>query len=119
MKIISYTSFILLIILISGFSSCQKVEIKTEVPPCIEEQIQSYEKSKLPCESGKSVYRYIFNDRYVYIFNPGDCGADMMSDIYDENCVRLCGLGGIAGNLLCEEINFWEEASDETLIWED
>ena len=98
---------------------CDKVEIKTSVPPCIDEMINSYRKSNLPCESGKSVYRYTFNDRYVYVFNPGNCGADMMADVYDEDCHRICGLGGIAGNLICEGVNFWEVATDETLSWQD
>jgi hypothetical protein len=110
---------IIIAILILLISSCQQPEIKEETPECIEQKIQENKNNQTSCESGKSVYRYLFNDRYVYFFNPGDCGADMMADVYDENCDRICGLGGIAGNLICEDVNFWEKASDETLIWED
>ena len=106
-------------ILILLISSCQQPEIKEETPECIGQKIQEYKYNQTSCESGKSVYRYILNHRYVFVFNPGDCGADMMADIYDENCVRLCGLGGITGNLICEDVKFWEKANDETLIWED
>jgi len=111
--------FNITLIFVLNFVSCDKVEINTSAPSCIDEKITSNQKNDLPCESGKSVYRYMFHDRYVYVFNPGDCGADMMADIYDEDCNRICGLGGIAGNLICEDIDFWEEATDETLIWKD
>lgn len=109
----------IMLFLVLSFIGCDKVEIKTSVPQCINEAINSYHKSNISCESGKSVYRYEFNDRYIYVFNPGNCGADMMAEVYDENCNRICGLGGFAGNLTCEGVNFWEEATDETLIWED
>jgi hypothetical protein len=110
---------ILLALPLLMFIKCQKVEIKSDAPECIKEKISSNDKNNYPCESGKSVYRYFFHDRYVYVFNPGDCGADMMSTVYDENCTSICGLGGIAGNQLCEDVNFSEVATDETLIWED
>ena len=111
--------FSIIFLIILHFISCDKVEIKTSAPLCIDEKINSWKKSDLPCESGKSVFRYKFNDRFVYVFDPGDCGADMMADVYDEECNRICGLGGIAGNLMCEGVNFWEVATDETKIWED
>ncbi len=110
---------VLLIISLLLLIKCHSAEIIPEIPECINEMIDSNDKSDYPCESGKSVYRYFFHDRYVYVFNPGDCGADMMATVYDQNCNSVCGLGGIAGNQVCEGVNFSEEATDETLIWED
>ena len=99
---------------------CQKnvINLDDEVG-CIAQKIESYKTSELPCQSGKSIYQYKFQGAYVYVFNPGDCGADMMSDVYDQECNLICGLGGIAGNLTCNNDNFWEKATEETLIWEN
>lgn len=109
----------IVIILIFAFSNCQKTDVKIETPECIEQNIQEFENDVNFCETGKSVYRYKFQDQFVYVFNPGDCGADMMSTVYDENCNSICGLGGIAGNIICNDDNFSEGATDETLIWEN
>ena len=110
----------LTIILILFFASCQKMEVNLEEESaCISQKIEAYKTSKLPCEFGKSIYRYKFQGEYVYVFNPGNCGADMMSDIFDQNCNLICGLGGIAGNLICNNQNFWENSTDETLIWQN
>lgn len=99
--------------------ACQCEDPHTEAPVCISEQIQNFRSSDLICEEGASIIRYSFQDKLVYVFNPGNCGADMMSDVYDEYCNRICGLGGIAGNLMCKEVNFWDEATGETLIWKN
>ena len=99
--------------------SCQKTELKEPVPQCVEQLIDDFKNNDTFCETGKSVYRYYFQDMTVYVFNPGDCGADMMSEVYDENCNKLCSLGGIAGNFMCEDGNFWENATGETLIWQN
>lgn len=99
--------------------SCQPVELKEEPSDCLGLKIIEFENNTSLCESGKSLYRYKFQDDLVYVFNPGDCGSDMMSEVFDEDCNRICGLGGIAGNLMCNGENFWDEATDETLIWEN
>lgn len=93
--------------------------MKSEPPNCIEQKINAYKSSKILCLSGKSAYRYTFQEKYVYVFNPGNCGADMMSEIYDADCNRICGLGGIAGNQICNGENFGENATDETIIWKN
>jgi len=110
---------IIVVILILLMTHCQHVELNEDSPNCLEKKIVEFKNNKSLCESGKSIYRYSFQDHYVYVFNPGNCGADMMSDVYDEACNRICGLGGIAGNLMCNGENFWDQASDETLIWEN
>ena len=101
------------------FLSCQKLELSEEVPKCISQKIQEYKHSTLSCSTGKTVYRYKFQGEFVYVFNPGNCGADMMSTVYDQECNILCGLGGIAGNITCKGEDFGKNATDETLIWED
>jgi hypothetical protein len=113
-------SISLFFVLLFTLSNCQKNELPSnERSNCLDRKIIEYKNSDLPCETGKSIYRYTFQGKYVYVFNPGNCGADMMSDVYNENCDQICGLGGIAGNLMCNGENFWNEAIDETLIWKN
>lgn len=101
-------------------SGCQKSDINLEDnSDCIDLKIEAFKTSNLPCESGKSIYRYKFQDEFVYVFGPGNCGADMMSDVYDEECNLICGLGGIAGNITCNGENFGQNATEEILIWMD
>lgn len=109
----------ILLIVIFSFSACDKVELNEEVPSCMEKKINEYKNSNLPCSSGKSVYRYKFQGEYVYVFDPGNCGADMMSDVFDEACNSICGLGGIAGNITCVGDDFGKNAIEETLIWQN
>jgi hypothetical protein len=100
--------------------SCEKNNLNPEgESDCMLAKIEAYKASDLPCESGKSIYRYEFQGSYVYVFNPGNCGADMMSDVYDEDCNLICGLGGIAGNTMCNNEEFSTNATNELLIWEN
>lgn len=110
---------IVIAIIVLAFSNCQKTDVKIETPECMEQLIQDFETNDNFCETGKSVYRYTFQDQYVYVFNPGDCGADMMSDVYDEECNLICNLGGIAGNITCNDENFSEGATEGNLIWDN
>ena len=109
----------ILSIIIFSISACDKVELKEEVPGCMEKKINDYKSRNHPCSSGKSVYRYKLQGEYVYVFNPGNCGADMMSDVLDEACNSICGLGGIAGNIICNGDDFGKTATEETLIWQN
>jgi hypothetical protein len=100
--------------------SCEKNSLNPEIESdCMLAKIEAYKANDLPCESGKSVYRYEFQGNYVYVFNPGNCGADMMSEVYDEDCNLICGLGGIAGNTECNNEEFSTNAANEVLIWEN
>ena len=112
------STLLLTFVLLSA--SCEKNNLNPEGDSdCIQAKIEAYKASNIPCESGKSIYRYEFQGKHVYVFNPGDCGADMMSDVYDENCNLICGLGGIAGNTLCNNEEFSLNAKNEFLIWEN
>lgn len=107
------------VLLILSFTNCKKEGLTVDDPGCMDQLIEEFKNSDMPCESGKTIYRYKFQDEFVYVFGPGNCGADMMSDVYDEECNLICGLGGIAGNQSCEGENFHEGATEETLIWKN
>lgn len=53
----------------------------------------------------------------VYVFDPGNCGADMTSEVIDSDCNSLGFLGGISGNF---EINGgdFSDAIFQITTWE-
>lgn len=38
---------------------------------------------------------------------------------YLYNCNHICDLGGFTGNMICKDEQFFENAIDETIIWEN
>ena len=110
---------LLLFMLVLVLMSCQKVDLREETTNCIERKIIEFKSDKSSCETGKQVHRYEFQGQHVYVFSPGNCGADMMANVYDEDCDLVCRLGGIAGNTNCNGEEFSTNATDETLIWEN
>lgn len=112
------TGILVLAVIILSYSGCNKIELNESVPACIESKIKEFKKSDMICDAKASVVRYTFQGNYVYVFNPGNCIADGGSDVYDQDCNKLCFLGGIAGKITCNGEDFGKGASDETVIWE-
>ncbi|MCU0472772.1 MAG: hypothetical protein MUC93_05315 [Bacteroidales bacterium] len=98
------------------FKSCEKTG--KDSPDCIRDKIREFAKNK-NCERGSSVSQFLFKDGYVYLFEQGNCGADLGSSVYDEACEYLGFLGGIAGNMIIQGVRFDQEAVFVKKIWED
>ena len=102
-----------------GILGCEDLDLYEDVPQCIEKQIKEFRDTETTCDSGAKVYRYEFQGMEVYLFDPGNCHADMQAPIYDAECNILCALGGFTGNIMCSEVVFADHATNETLIWEN
>lgn len=76
--------------------SCNKQKVNTSAPKCIDNKIEDFTKSC--CPSGAHADEYSFQGKTVYVLEPGNCGADMSSAVYDTDCNSLGFLGGFAGN---------------------
>lgn len=76
--------------------SCKKKATETAVPPCIESKINEFK--TYACPNGAFVNAYRFQNKTVYSFNLGKCGADLSTNVYDASCNNLGFLGGISGN---------------------
>jgi hypothetical protein len=107
------------LIIIVFFNSCERLNLKEDVPDCIKDKVKEFSKSDKICEQGASVYRYIFQGEYVYLFEPGNCRSEPIAQVFDEKCNFLCDLGGFMGNLICKDVLFFENVKDKTLIWEN
>jgi hypothetical protein len=97
MKIKSFTllTFFVGLALICG--GCEKLDIEKGTSKCVKNRIEDFNKSDLSCNDA-SVDQYTFQGKTVYTFDPGSCGADMQTEVIDENCKTLGYLGGILGN---------------------
>ena len=92
--------YTLLLLLCLTMQSCAKKTTgsaaKSKTPECLSGKINDWKEKY--CESGKSVKEYTFQNKSVYVFTPGTCGADMQTIVLDASCKELGALGGILGN---------------------
>lgn len=103
---------LLLAIFLMIFSSCEKKPVET--PDCIKSLISNY---PFCANDGGGVGQYSFQGHIVYVFDPGLCGADMASSVYNENCECIGILGGIAGNNIVNNEIFIGHAKFIKSIW--
>lgn len=97
MKLTSLAITSLLISLIA----CNK---KYVTPNCIETKISQFK--NITCQHKASVKEYRFEEKEVYVFEMGNCGADLTADVFDSDCNLLGYLGGIQGNTKINGIEF-------------
>ncbi len=98
--------------LMLAFLGCKK---ESQTPGCISSKIEEF-KQTTSCNIGSSVKEYKFQSKRVFVFDPGTCGADLTSQVFDENCNSLGYLGGIAGNSKINGEDF-NQAKFVRIVW--
>ena len=91
-------------------SSCEKTASE-----CVQNKIDDFKRSNT-CPKA-NVKQYLFQGRTVYAFDPGPCGADMITKIIEADCTILGSLGGYFGNTKINGAEF-SEASLVKTIWQ-
>ncbi len=86
--------------------SCRKIKLCDDISPCMKKVLRQ---ESLLCKDA-SVDIYLFQGERVFVVNPGTCGNDLTSSVYDEQCNFLCYLGGFAGIDTCLNVSFSQEA---------
>ncbi|MES2478973.1 MAG: hypothetical protein V4561_07795 [Bacteroidota bacterium] len=89
------------LVLLAGFTgSCSRKVMKQNnaAPDCINSKIAELSKGGWGCETGESIKQYTFQNKTVYVLEPGTCGNDMAVYVLDANCKDMGFLGGIMGN---------------------
>ena len=104
----------ILIIAAIALVSCQKDDFG--LSDCLNQKIEDFKNGDYACSEDANVKEYEFLGEKVYVFDPGTCGADMTSEVIDEDCNSLGFLGGIAGNIEISGTNF-SEAIARKIIW--
>lgn len=107
---------LILILFSLSISGCKKNHY--DAPGCIEDKIYTF-KASVICDHGAYVALYSFNDKDVYLFFEGYCGADLGATVYSSDCLRLGFLGGISGNTFIQGVNFYNNARYIKRIWEN
>jgi len=106
-------------ILIIATVSCEKNDLKTDVPECIELLVDNFRESDEGCK-GASVWKYYQVDKNVYLFTPGECDNDGLIRLYDSECNELCTWDINDGYIgLCSMSPFaLYNRDDGELVWE-
>jgi hypothetical protein len=94
--------------------SCSKSKVENQIPGCISYKIEVFKTSSMCADA--HVDRYLFQNKSVFVFEEGSCGADFSANVYDVNCQLLGSLGGFAGNLMINGENF-STAIFEKTVW--
>lgn len=92
--------------------ACKTPETLAKQATPLELKIQEFTKNA--CPNGASVQEYLFQGKPVFVFNKGNCGADIPQEVVDADAKRMGLLGGIIGNM---KIN-GEDFSKATLVRE-
>src|SRR5215831_10419738 len=83
-----------LLLLALQSQTCKK-QSSTKIPPCIQDKIEAIQQQS-KFNPPATVYRYLFQDKYVYLFSSNCC--DQYNYVYDKDCKVICApSGGIAG----------------------
>ena len=119
MKNLSLTLAFVIVVL----SGCKKDEEPDPfcgfgtISSCINQKIQAIKSEPVTTPATK-IFSYQYRGQTVY-YIPAQC-CDFPSELYDENCNLICYPdGGFSGNGdgLCND--FYDKATNKTLIWED
>jgi hypothetical protein len=107
---------IILLLIVLQSQSCKR-ERAIRLPPCVQDKIEALQQQP-KYNPPASVYRYLYGNRYVYLFSSNCC--DQYNYLYDKDCNVICApSGGITGRGDGGCSNFKKVATDETLIWKD
>lgn len=94
----------ILFILSIALLSCEKPDVPKGTPRCVVNKIRDFSKSS-DCD-GIRVDEYTFQGNTVYTFDPGNCGADMTTEVVNSDCKTLGYLGGISANTMINGEDF-------------
>ena len=113
----NHNLLLVLLLATASITSCQ-LDIDPGTPGCIQHEIKEFSKSSLSCNTRANVSKYSFQNMMVYVFDPGTCGNDMVTNVYDAACKKLGFLGGIAGNTKINGEDF-SNAELISVVWEN
>jgi hypothetical protein len=96
-----------------------EVQLTEELSECMEEKMVAFEENGLICESGAVIAQYNYQDSLVYLFSPGICIADGMTEVTNNRCEAIGFLGGIDGSSEVNGEEFWSNSEFVENIWEN
>ncbi len=118
MRLLSF--FISAILLSFSISSCGD----DELPVCIQEKLDEFEADDTVCEStagsiGGNLVTFAFRAETVYCFNWGSCNPNKTIEIYTEDCILLCELGGPDQETVCDGTPWADNAEEIESLYQN
>lgn len=108
---------LILILIVSLHFSCDEIIDEDGATSCIRDMIDQYKRDPLT-NPARAVYSYQYKGKTVYYIT-SDC-CDQFNTVYDINCNIICFPdGGITGTGDGSCPDFFNEATNKTLIWKD
>lgn len=107
-----------LILLITPFliTSCNKVNVKKDVPFCIKQKIRKIKREGVQNPPAK-VYEWKTDTETYYYITSGCC--DQYNYLYDEKCNEVCAPDGGFSGMGSGDCPEFSSSPVKTLIWED
>ena len=116
MKAKQFKFSLALVVAISFFAGCTKLDLPITVPNCVERDIRRFERQDRGYENAISVSQWQVDGK-IYYYYQSDC-CDQFNYLYDEECNLICAPdGGFIGD---GDGNCPEFVGDITsvLVWE-
>ena len=96
--------------------SCHR-QLQLRIPACVQDKIDAITQQP-GFNPPATVHRYLYQDNYVYLITSNCC--DQYNYVYDRDCNVICApSGGITGKGDGRCTNFFQVATDETVVWKD
>lgn len=96
--------------------SCDKLDLLTEVPLCIEKEIKAIKKEEVRNPPAK-VWKWEINGQTFYYIT-SDC-CDQFNYLYDEDCNIVCAPDGGFSGMGDGNCPKFMGPIKQTLVWED
>lgn len=117
-KVIESMKIVIVILLvIVAWGACDKATLPSNLPHCVKLKIDELQNNQVTNPPSK-VFEYTYHNEKVYYIPPICC--DFYGTVYNENCEIICHPdGGITGHGDGKCANFFKEATNGKLVWED
>ena len=99
-------------------TGCKKEVVDFNAPPCINSTIQ--QNINTPDWEVGYIEEYQYQGKLVYAFQPDLRKiADGATDIFNDDCVKICSVGGFAGQAInqCNGENWYQKAVLVREVW--
>lgn len=106
--------FTLIAIILFSVLGCKRDE--TLVTKCLKDKISFLEKHY--CDNTANISKYIFQNEFVYLIDPGFCADDQSYEIINSNCEVLGTLAGFIGNTKINGVDFYEKSKFVSVVWQ-
>lgn len=110
--------YFLLITLLTLCVGCKQADDNiVDIPSCLNSTYDSFTTLQSNCP-GAQVIAYAFQEEEVIALKSGLCAIEEGTSIYNRECELVCLLDGFQNTMVCNGVEFYNEAEEVRIIWE-